>query len=40
MRGILAEVHAGFENVVDLTVYLVDMTHYAEFNQVLASNST
>ncbi len=34
LAGILAEVGAGFENVVKSTVYLSDMAHFAEFNGV------
>jgi 2-aminomuconate deaminase len=31
---ILKEAKSSLENVVDLTVFLVDMVHYDEFNQV------
>ena len=36
MKNILHEVNADLNNVVDLTVFLVDMGHYADFNQVVA----
>lgn len=34
LRGILESQGVGFEHVVKTTVYLIDMSHFAQFNEV------